>query len=202
MNENSKLMLSAEELQLVADTRFILTKHSIIAKANNLLGTHAAFALQYVSTSNLPLGIPQSSPKIAKGENYLQLPWLMLDYPRLFDKENIFAIRTMFWWGNFFSCTLHISGHFKKLLAPAVMANLHTLEQQPFYICVSDDEWQHHFKTTNYIPLHTLTATATAKIIAEKKFVKIACKFPLQQWQQMPVLLQQAFVTLMLLCKN
>ena len=56
------------------------------------------------------LAIVQSTPKIAKGENYLQLPYVLLDYPRCFDKENIFAIRTMFWWGNFFSITLHLSG--------------------------------------------------------------------------------------------
>ena len=54
-----------------------------------------------------------SSPKISKGENYKGLPWLVLDYPRYFNKEDIFAIRTLFWWGNFFSITLHISGKYK-----------------------------------------------------------------------------------------
>jgi hypothetical protein len=108
----------------------------------------------------------------------------------------------MFWWGHFFSCTLHISGDYKKLFASAIKANLHTLPQQQFYICVSNDEWQHHFEATNYAPLHTMSANAAAALIEEKKFVKIACNFPLQQWQQMPLLLQQAFVQLLLLCKN
>lgn len=202
MNEISKLMLSVEELQLVTDSSFILTKLSIINKASQLLGTHAAFTQEYIKAFNLPEVIKKSSPKIAKGENYLKLPWLMLDYPRIFNKENIFAIRTMFWWGNFFSCTLHISGHYKKQYAATVIANLPALAQQRFYICISNDEWQHHFETTNYAPLHTMSETAAAKLILEKNFVKIACKFPLQQWPQMPVLLQQAFVTLMLLCKN
>ena len=34
--------------------------------------------------------------------------------PAVFSKENIFAIRTMFWWGNFFSISLHVSGKYFK----------------------------------------------------------------------------------------
>lgn len=202
MNAISKLMLSAEELQLVADTGFILTKHSIMAKANNLLGAHAAFAQQHTAAVNLPKAIKETSPKIAKGENYLQLPWLLLDYPRLFNKENIFAIRTMFWWGNFFSCTLQLGGIYKKQFEAAVAKNICNLPQQSFFICINEDEWQHYFEATNYVPLHTLNGTDIEKSIAEKTFIKIACRFPLQQWQQMPQLLQQSFITLLKLVED
>lgn len=202
MNAISKLTLSAEELQLVSNTDFILTKHRIIAKANNLLGEQAAFAQQYTAVVNLPEAVKQTSPKIAKGENYLQLPWLLLDYPRLFDKGNIFAIRTMFWWGNFFSCTLQLGGIYKKQFEIAVAKNICNLPQQLFFICINEDEWQHHFETTNYAPLHSIGTAAAQKIITEKKFIKIACRFSLQQWQQMPQLLQQSFITLLKLVEN
>jgi len=36
------------------------------------------------------------APKISKGENYEGLPWVILDFPRYFDKENVFAIRCFF----------------------------------------------------------------------------------------------------------
>ncbi len=202
MNEVSKLTLSAEELQLVTDTGFILTKHTILSKVNLLLGSHAAFTQQNITLLNLPVQVTQQSPKIAKGENYLQLPWLMLDYPRLFDKETVFAVRTMFWWGNFFSCTLHISGKYKDHFATTVAANIHTLPQQSFFICVGEDEWQHHFEADNYTALNTITTAYIEKIINEKKFIKIACRFNLQQWAQMPLLLQQSFITLVNLLKN
>lgn len=202
MNEASKLTLSAEELQLVTDTGFILTKHNIIHKASLLLGNHAAFARQHITTLNLPAEIKEQHPKIAKGENYLQLPWLMLDYPRLFNKENVFAVRTMFWWGNFFSCTLHISGKYKEQFVASVAANIHTLPQQSFFICVGEDAWQHHFEADNYAALNTITTTSINKIISEKKFIKLACRFSLQQWPQVPELLQQSFISLLNLLKN
>jgi hypothetical protein len=202
MNEASKLILSAEELQLVADTGFILTKHRIIDKVNLLLGNHAAFAQQYTATLNLPEAIKKTTPKIAKGENYLQLPWLLLDYPRLFEKENIFAIRTMFWWGNFFSCTLQLSGIYKKHYEAAILKNICNLPQQQFFICINENGWQHHFDATNYTALHTLNKADIEKIITEKKFIKIACRFSLQQWTQLPHLLQQSFITLLKLVEN
>lgn len=202
MNDASKLTLSTEELQLVTDTGFILTKQKIIHKANLLLGKQAAFAQQYLATCNLPEFIKQSSPKIAKGENYLQLPWLMLDYPRIFDKENVFAIRTLFWWGNFFSCTLHISGRYKKQFATTLAANIYKLPQQLFFIAIGKDEWQHHFEADNFAPLNTITNKNVEDIIREKPFIKIACRFTLQQWDEMPGLLQQSFITLLALLKN
>jgi hypothetical protein len=51
--------------------------------------------------------------KISRGENYQLLPYIILDYPSYFSRNNIFAVRTMFWWGNFFSITLHLSGDHK-----------------------------------------------------------------------------------------
>jgi len=53
------------------------------------------------------------SPKISRGENYLGLPYLVLDYPRLFRPDAVLAIRTFFWWGHFFSSTLQLSGGYK-----------------------------------------------------------------------------------------
>lgn len=195
MTGASKLTLSSEELQLVNDTHWILTKRNIIEKAAVMLGEHAAFSREYISAAALPAAVLHNSPKIARGENYLQLPWLMLDYPRLFDKENIFAIRTMFWWGNFFSVTLHLSGSYKKQYAPALLLNIPL--QQQLFVCTGEDEWQHHFEKDNYTSAGMLTEAAIDTMLNEKDFIKVACRIPLQQWNQMPGLLQQAFTTLL-----
>src|SRR5436190_19310256 len=113
---DSKIRLSDFEIQLVNNSEWILTKNNIIKKAQQLLGVVQENIADYIKTKRkiFPAEIAAISPKISKGENYLGLPWLMLDYPRYFDKENIFAIRTMFWWGNFFSTTLHLSGKYQS----------------------------------------------------------------------------------------
>ena len=44
--------------------------------------------------------IPETELKngrVFKGEYYRDLPFVTLDFPRIFEKENVFAYRTMFW---------------------------------------------------------------------------------------------------------
>ena len=110
----AKIRLSPEEEALVATTDWILTKNNVLQKIKQLL-----LALQsrqqdlLLPFNSLPEEVLKSSPKISRGENYKGLPWLVLDYPRYFNKADVFAIRTLFWWGNFFSITLHLSGSYK-----------------------------------------------------------------------------------------
>ena len=51
---------------------------------------------------HLPAVLVESEPRISRGEQYQRLPWVMLDYPRIFGKEDIFAIRTFFLVGKLF----------------------------------------------------------------------------------------------------
>lgn len=197
MNEASKLTFSAEELQLVTNTNWILTKRTVIDKVCALLGVQSAFLQQQVRTAALPAAIINSSPKIAKGENYRQLPWVMLDYPRLFDKENVFAIRTLFWWGHFFSVTLHLSGSYKKQFENKLAANIPLLKAHHFFICINEDAWQHHFNEENYLPAAALHEEEIRDVFARAAFIKIACRHPLQQWSEMHLLLQQSAITLL-----
>jgi hypothetical protein len=203
MNDKSKLTLSAEELQLVTDTSWILTKHKIMDKANRLLGNLAMVMKEKIleDKNYLPAAVIASTPKIAKGENYRQLPYLMLDYPRCFDKQNVFALRTMFWWGNFFSCTLHLSGNYKTLFLQALQNNTGALQKNNLCICHNKDEWQHHFENDNYMPANLLTEEEIKKILVQRHFIKVAAKFPLHQWDDAPVLLEKSFTEMMALLR-
>ena len=195
MTGKSKLMLSDGEMQLVTNTDWILTKRTIIDKVNFLFG-HLTIAMKdivFAEQDYLPAAVIASIPKIAKGENYRQLPYVLLDYPRCFDKENVFAIRTMFWWGNFFSCTLHLSGNYKNQFEQALQHNVTAMQKNNFYICVNEDEWQHHFDQENYLPAATLSAEEIKTILSSQHFIKVAAKFSLHQWNEMEGLLEKSF---------
>lgn len=203
MTDKSKLVLSEEEQQLVNNAAWILTKRKIIDKVNILFGeltvkmkAHLFAELQY-----LPEEVINSVPKIAKGENYLHLPYVLLDYPRCFDKENIFAVRTMFWWGNFFSCTLHLSGSYKKEFELALQHNIAALQKNKFYICINKDEWQHHFELENYLPVDQLAEEEIKNIILQQPFIKVAANFSLHQWKEINVLLEKSFSEILHLLK-
>ena len=167
MNNFSKLMLSDEEQQLVNNSDWILTKRVIIDKVQQFFGDVSVIQKAILQNEKdwLPAAVLLSEAKISKGENYLQLPFLMLDYPRCFDAKNIFAVRTMFWWGNFFSITIHLSGSYKLMYQENLIANFDKLKQGRFYLCIHESQWHHHFEEDNYKAVDKLTRQETETII-------------------------------------
>lgn len=191
MKSQTKIQLSSYEMQLVNNADLILTKNAIMQKAKLLLQNLQNLQQQYIQSHNKKISeevfIP--SPKISKGENYKGLPYLVLDYPRYFDKDNIYAIRTMFWWGNFFSITLHLSGRYKKKMEKKIIASSPTLIKNDFYICTQENEWEHHFEADNYIPVSNLNKIGFEKQLQQKPFIKLAQKISLNHWNDMEKML-------------
>jgi hypothetical protein len=191
----AKIRLSQTEMELVNNADLILTKNAILKKVNELLGNQQAKQQQYVKlhAAGLPEKVSGSSPKISKGENYQGLPYLILDYPRLFEHENIFAVRTMFWWGNFFSVTLHLSGIYKKEAEEKLIASYKAIGENGYYFYINEDQWGHHFENNNYVMLSELNKNDFEKSVRENSFVKLANKISLQQWDNAEEILQDYF---------
>lgn len=183
--DSAKIRLSQEEEALVTRTDWILTKNQILIKIKLLLEQVQTQQQQLLqgSTHTLPPEITNPLPKISKGENYKGLPYLVLDHPRYFDKENIFAIRHLFWWGNFFSTTLHLSGIPATNYQQKVIASFTVLKEAGFYIAVSKEQWEHHFETNNYVSLATITAEEFQAIIINSSFIKLSKKISIDQWE-------------------
>lgn len=182
---NTNVELSETELLLVCDEQFILTKNRIIDKVYNLFGALSdAFILQVKANSIIfPAEVLLPSPKIYRGEQYKGLPYVMLDCPRYFVKNEAFTIRCFFWWGNFFSISLHIEGNYAVTFTPRILDALRAAENNDWYICVNENKWEHHFETDNYLPADKALPTIKEnKYFADMKFLKIAKKIPLMQW--------------------
>lgn len=198
----TKIQLSEKEMDLVMNADLILTKNAIIKKAISLLDTVQHEQQQYLKQLEKPFPkeAVERSPKISKGENYQGLPYLVLDYPRVFEKENlpdrqagVLAIRTLFWWGNFFSITLHVSGSYKTMFEKNIADSFIGLKEAGFSLCINNEEWEHHFEENNYLPLSQIGENNFQKNITEKRFIKLAKKIPLKDWENMPELLVSGF---------
>jgi len=193
----AKIQLSAEELSLVQNAGWLLTKNTIIEKVFALFGDIAhEMRAGFTARQLLKEEVLAPSPKISKGENYRGLPWVMLDYPRLFNRQDTFAIRTLFWWGNFFSVTLHLKGQYKQQYQQTLLNNLPLLAKHHFYLCVSGDEWRHEFDEDNYTPLTQLNSSDIEKILLTNDFCKLSAKISLPQWNHSKELLIDLYETI------
>jgi len=180
----AKIALSPKEMELVTNAEWILTKNAIMQKAwwllEDLQVEVAARVEQLLAT--LPKEVLKTTAKISKGENYKGLPYLVLDFPRCFDKDDIFAVRCMFWWGNFFSITLHLAGKYQKQYSGRLIRSYHLLVQNGFFISVGDEQWEHHFDEPNYVEIGNMTETHFIEKIQSPAFIKIANKISVNEW--------------------
>ncbi|MEO8764299.1 MAG: hypothetical protein ABI416_08430 [Ginsengibacter sp.] len=194
MSIEAKIHLSTFEMELIRNKEWILTKQVIIDKVGNLFGglNENFKEMSRQEEVFLQQFYKNTGGKISKGENYEGLPYVMLDYPAMFSRENIFAIRTMFWWGNFFSITLHLSGDRFKLEGDFDEL-LTYLKENNFFICVSENEWLHNFGTSNYMSAWEC-GTKQFEEISKKNFFKISKKMELGKWDEATEFLSKSFV--------
>ena len=193
--DEAKIRLSPKEMDLVKNADWILTKNNILDKVMLLLGELCVEQekMLEVHRNGLPTELFEKSAKISKGERYRGLPYLILDYPRVFNKENVFAIRTMFWWGHFFSITLQLSGNYKNVYQKRILKYYDKLKEQQFFIASGENEWEHHFENDYYRSLQDINKEKFEGLILEKPFIKLANNLSLQQWDNMIPLLSKQY---------
>lgn len=171
------MSLSEFEQSIISDTIFFQTKRVIVQK---IIDSFANLAQNFKHEAGITLLQTEcGTPKISKGENYKKLPYVVLDYPRIFKPNDILAIRSMFWWGNFFSITLHIAGSYKENYLPNIIQYFLKHGPNNWYVCVNNNAWEHHFDSDNY----QLMDNGKLQDLKTKPFVKLSKKIPLNEWE-------------------
>lgn len=173
-----------EELKILNDQRFLIVKQALSEKIIAQLAEIERKLHRIVNESSFdfPEGTFIRAGKISRGENYRSLPYFILDYPRLFTKENVFAFRTMLWWGNEFSCTLHIAGNTLKALQNILLERLK--KEKQLFFCIQDNPWEYHFEKSNYVLIEELSSASIENHIETHGFIKISDKIPLDNWEE------------------
>jgi len=194
-------------MALVTDPAWILTKNSIMGKVVGMFALLSEEIRENVR-SGFPAGghpggnggHPAGSqgggwpdPKISKGENYKGLPYVMLDYPRIFGREDVLAIRTMFWWGHAFTVTLHLKGQYKDLFLPVIRERWGVLAGAGYHVGVSEDEWRHEHVPDNYQRIAEGGGDELERVLRGQPFLKLSARCGLDRWEEAPVVLGELF---------
>lgn len=187
----TKLQFSTDESLLMANKAIILTKNEVIEKIYTLMG-QVCSALEphwQALSSHLP-NCPQVPPKISKGEKHEGMPWVVLDYPRVFSSSlGYCALRTFFWWGHYFSIQWMVSGTFYKHLygAPARPAEIWPVDlPAPIWAGVPADVWSCAVPQPGLQPVLPGAALPLPKLLPPQVFKCIA-QVPLDQWAELPM---------------
>jgi len=194
VSDQTKIHLSKLEKELIQNTEWILAKRSVVEKVYQLFGALLEDYKKIIHDESFKgfSFLKNTNGKISRGENYLGLPHIMMDYPAVFEKGNTFAIRTFFWWGNFFSITLHVSGKYLQHKID-IGKSFSFLKEKDFYVCINNDEWNHTFSNDNFIPAAAMNETQIAAM-HQRNFLKISKKAGVEKWNHVADFLQQSFL--------
>jgi hypothetical protein len=194
-----KIQLSPTEAELMNNATIILTKNRVLDKMKQLLQSVQEMQVEFIGTRGLHQKEPFIiSPKISKGEYYMGLPYLILDYPRTSQGADLFFIRTMFWWGNFFSSTLHLSGKFKEVFMPVIIDSYGALDD--LNIGINEDPWIHHFEPDNYLRIANINRNEFEQRCRQHAHLKLGASWPLHSWEQAPIILYEHWKFLLEQC--
>jgi len=178
------ISLTKEEQALVVNAEWLYLKNSVLQKVMTLMGqlqqelqAHPLNATFPFPENTLSLG-----GKISRGERYKELPYIILDYPRLFSRENIFAFRTMFWWGHYFIATLHLAGGEKEKYGHAIASAWQTLADHQFQVYLQEDPWEHDLGNGNYKLISAIREQEFNQLVHRRSFIKIAKPYSFEEW--------------------
>ncbi len=101
-----------DELALLSNPRFFEQKLQATEKLKRLMEEIRLALLEEIRPEELlaPSTTDFLKGQIAKGENYEGYPYVMLDFPKHFSKENIFTFRTLFWYGHTLIFSVIVAG--------------------------------------------------------------------------------------------
>jgi hypothetical protein len=184
---------SKQEMAFLQDQQFLLAKIEIGKKIEQILGSVEQQLQPIIKKHRWPEGVLAKSGKISKGELYRGLPYYVLDYPRNFGKEGVFAFRTMFWWGNFFSVTWHLSGKYLDDVRPELTRNLDAIRSSDVFICINSHPWDYHYGPENYLKTTEISSQQLLLIMEQNQFVKFSYHWSLDQYENLPKLVPESF---------
>jgi hypothetical protein len=185
---NNSLKLEAQELAYLQDTDFLSAKLRIQDTLRALLEDTQKLLSKNKAALALPSAVWETPPKISRGENYEGLPYLVLDFPRIFQQEATFAYRCMFWWGHGFSCTLHLGGRYWQEHQQAILEQLRHQHHAigDWWLCINDSPWEYHYRSDNYLTLQQLQQKQELHKLAQSPFFKISRRLSITRYQEFP----------------
>lgn len=172
MNEN----LSSEELIILSDADFLKSKKAITGKIEDQLKEIYTTLKGSIKNWKIDPHVLNTNGKISKGENYQDLPYFVLDYPRIFG-EDTFSIRTIILWGRYIGLYFIVSGKYLDYVNIEKLLNA----EKSVLISVKDSPWEHLITDENYKPLTDFNQEIVDTLIKKNGFLKIALKLNLNE---------------------
>ena len=169
---------SDHEMQMINTVEVFLHKPAIMKKIELLLNDLNQTLISELATDSrtFPEGIDMIKGQVVRGENHKGFPFVSLDMPQFFTKQDMFTFRTLFWWGHCLVFSLILKGDKLGYYLDNLIQHQHEPAWQQSHIAITPTPWEWSLSTENYIALPTADASHLEKQINEIQYIKL-CRF-------------------------
>jgi hypothetical protein len=106
---------------------------------------------------------------------------MILDFPRYFDPEHTFAIRTFFWWGHYFASTIQLKGRYREQFANQILKVVSSQDSIEWMINKTEAEWIHDLSETDH---WEKLSDLNAEEGRQRNVFKVAASLSVQKWDE------------------
>lgn len=195
--ERSKLEFSSQELALLQSQEIWNARRELVDQLSAWFG-ETLDTLKQLHQTEFEKVIPSQSlnGKITRGDNHHGFPYLLLDYPNHFSKDEIVAARNLIWFGNGFHCTLHVRG----ALVDSVVTNLKSLSaSNNIHICMNKHEWIHDINNKDWIQVNAIDKKLTEQLL-QQRWIKLGIEIPIakpDEWKNALVDVYETWISIL-----
>jgi hypothetical protein len=178
--QNTAIKLTNDEWEVLNDTSFFVHKRAVFSKFDLLFHRFGEIMQKGLKSNVLPVDkyIANKRGRLSRGENYLGLPYMVFDYPRIGGNDELFTFRSMLWWGKYFSFNLVIAGKMLEEMLPCIE---YKKSYREILINRGENLWNHDLQSADYV---RLDEKVLGEVLERKKFLRLGYALPLERWTE------------------
>jgi hypothetical protein len=170
------ILLTSEELSMIADDKFFRAKARIMTKVRAMLDTLYAGLREELRDVHLitPHGFDPQAHQFVKGEHLEDFPYQYLDYFKHFDGDNKFTFRSLFWWGHYYVFALILQGEGLNQYKKNLVNRYDRLADRKHSLCLGGTPWEWRRGEGYTMELTWERKVNLVALLSNRSFLKIA----------------------------
>ena len=172
----STIKLTKKEFDFISSKEYPITKRAVIQKFCQRFDEMGMLFRQKLVSKNIKLSaeLAEADFKTTRGENYQSLPYVVLDYPKIKEKEFTLLCRTHFWWGKYISLSVMFKADEFELKNFANKLKNSIYKKIKLYN--GKDIWQQDLSDTHFIKLYKFSEAELYATMQTQLYVKLSVK--------------------------
>ncbi len=173
---------SPHEMEMLTHVEVFQHKPGIMKKGEDYLKALEQAMVKELAgnESCFPAGTKLQSGQLVRGENHKGFPYLSLDIPQKFSKTEMFAYRTLFWWGHYLGFSLILKGEKLPDYVDRLLAHKNDPMLAGVYLAAAPTPWEWNPSNDNFKQVRTTPGEELKSIVESIEYIKLCRFFPFE----------------------